>query len=121
MTTVSIAMNPSAQGPIQVDLHLIATLDVTPEEARKRVNRRVVSELGTGLIARDPELTVNGDLVSWRVPVALSLPRLGDLGQIGAVDVDAHTGEIRTDDAALHKIIQHANTLYAGATLAPRQ
>jgi len=30
------------------------------EEARRQVNRQVVTELGTGLIARDPELVIAG-------------------------------------------------------------
>lgn len=47
----------------------------------------------------------------------LSLPELGDLGQVGTIDVDAETGEILTTTVAQERIIQHARRLYAGATL----
>ena len=60
------------------DTHVVATLNVTAEEARRRVNRQVVTELGTGLIARDPELVLVGEQIAWRVPVMLSLPGLGE-------------------------------------------
>ena len=47
-------------------------MDVTAEEARRRVNCQVVTELGTGLAARDPELVIAGELIVWRVPIVLS-------------------------------------------------
>jgi len=91
--------------------------DVIAEEARRQVNRQVVTELGTGLIARDPELVVSGEQITWRVPVVLSLPGLGDVGQVGTVDVDARTGDLLVNVSAQERIIQHARQLYAGATL----
>jgi hypothetical protein len=54
------------------------------------------------------------------VPVFLSLPRLGDLGEVGFIEVDAQTGKITSDEIALKSILQHAQRLYAGAaTLSP--
>jgi len=103
--------------PIHLSFHLAATLNVTAEEAHRKVNREVVTELGTGLIARDPELLVVGEQVLWRVPIILSLPGLGDLGQVGTIDVDARTGALALDTATQDRIIQHAHRLYAGATL----
>jgi len=47
---------------------MTATLNFSAEEARRQVNRQVVAELGTGLIARDPELVVSGEQITWRVP-----------------------------------------------------
>ena len=103
--------------PIHLSFHVVATLNVTAEEARGQVNRQVVTKLGTGLIARDPELVIAGEQIVWRVPLVLSLPDLGDLGQVGAVDVDARTGDLLTGSAAQERIIQHARCLYSGATL----
>ncbi|MGD9099816.1 MAG: hypothetical protein PVF45_04995 [Anaerolineae bacterium] len=103
--------------PIHLSFHVIATLNVTAEEARRQVNRQVVTELGTGLIARDPELVFIGEQIAWRVPIVLSLPDLGDLGQVGAVDVDARSGDLLLDPHVQEGIIQHARRLYAGATL----
>jgi hypothetical protein len=103
--------------PIHLTVHLAVTLNVTAEEARHRVNRQAVTEMGTGLVARDPELVMIGEQILWRVPVVLSLPGLGDMGQVGTVDVNAHTGALLLDAAAQERIIQHAHRLYAGATL----
>jgi hypothetical protein len=103
--------------PVHLSFHVAATLNIGAEEARRLVNRQVVTELGTGLIARDPELTIDGEQVMWRVPIVLSLPGLGDLGQVGTVDVDAESGNLLIDTDNQERIIQHARRLYAGATL----
>ncbi len=107
----------SETAPIHLSFHVIATLNVTADEARRRVNRQVVTELGTGLIARVPELVLRGEQIAWRVPIVLSLPGLGDLGQVGAVDVDARSGDLLLNPATQEGIVQHARRLYAGATL----
>jgi hypothetical protein len=103
--------------PIHLSLHVVTTLNITAADARHRVNRQVVMELGTGLIGRDPDLVIEGEQFLWRVPIVLSLPGLGDLGQVGHVDVDARTGEFLTDEATRDRIVQHARRLYHGATL----
>jgi len=103
--------------PIHLRFHVIATLNVTARDACRQVNRQVVAKLGTGLIAQDPDLVIDGEPIVWRVPIVLSLPELGDLGQVGTIDVDAETGDVLTTTAAQARIIQHARRLYAGATL----
>jgi hypothetical protein len=103
--------------PIDLRFHVIATLNVDAVTARRQVNRQVVVELGTGLIAQVPELVIGDTNIVWRVPIVLSLPDLGDLGQVGTVDVDAETGEILMTPTAQERIIQHARRLYTGATL----
>ena len=94
--------------PIHLSFHVVATLNVTAEEARHQVNRQVVTELGTGLIARDPELVIAGEQIAWRVPIELSLPSLGDLGRVGMVDVDARTGDLMLSPNAHERIVEHA-------------
>lgn len=107
----------SQTSPINLSFHVVATLNLTAADARRQVNRQIVTELGTGLIARDPELVIADEKIIWRVPIVLSLPELGDLGQVGTVDIDARSGEILSDVAAQERIIQHARRLYSGATL----
>ena len=82
--------------PIHLRFHVVAMLNVTARDARHRVNRQVVAELGTGLVARDPEMVIGDEFIAWRVPIVLSLPELGDLGRVGAIDVDAETGDVST-------------------------
>jgi hypothetical protein len=118
MATVLAEMDSVPEtAPIHLSFHIVATLNVTAEEARRQVNRQVVTELGTGLIARDPELVLAGEQIAWRVPIVLSLPGLGDLGQVGTVDIDARSGDLLLNPDARERIVQHARRLYAGATL----
>jgi hypothetical protein len=107
----------SQTAPIQLNVHVVATLNITATEARRRVNRQIVSELGTGLTARDPEVVIAGEQILWRVPIVMSLPGLGDLGQVGAVDVDARSGDLLLSSGMQDTIAKHAQRLYAGATL----
>jgi hypothetical protein len=103
--------------PIALNFHLIATLNITAEIARRQVNHQVIPALGTGLIARQPELMIEEEQIIWRVPISMSLPELGDLGIVGHVAVDARTGELSISDDTQKRIIQHARRLYTGATL----
>jgi len=117
-TSVLLETQPVPQAaPVYLNVHLVVALNVTAEDARRMVNRQVVPELGTGLAARDPALVIAGEQVAWRVPILLSLPGLGDLGEVGMVDVDARTGAIALDAATQKRLTQHASRLYAGATL----
>lgn len=108
------ARSAPESAPISFDLHLTTTLNVTAQEARDKVNQ-VVPDLDTRLATGEPELAIAGERIAWRLPILLCTPDLGDLGQVGAVDVDARTGEITLDEAARAQIIQHAQRLYAGA------
>jgi hypothetical protein len=120
MVTVIDQKEFSKTAPVSLNLHLVATLTTTADDARRLVNRQVVTELGTGLLAHDPTLVLTESHILWRVPIVLSLPTLGDLGQVGTVDVDARTGEIRMSPEAQERIIAHASRLYAGATLSSK-
>lgn len=79
---------------LSVEVHVRTTVALTAEDVCDCVNREVVPELGTGLGAGAPELQVVDEQLFWRVPIVLSLPRLGALGIVGAVAVDARTGDI---------------------------
>ncbi len=103
--------------PVALNFHLVTTLNITAETAQRQVNRQLIPKLGTGLIARRPELVIVGEQIIWRVPISLSLPELGDLGQVGHVAVDARSGELSISDDSQERIIKHARRLYTGATL----
>lgn len=103
--------------PVALSFHLVATLNITAEAAQRQVNHQLIPKLGTGLIARQPELMLVEEQIIWRVPIGLSLPELGDLGQVGYVAIDARTGELSISDETQERIIEHARRLYTGATL----
>lgn len=118
MVTITLTESAiSETSPLRLNLHVDTTLQISAQEARRLVNHRIVPEIGTGLTAGEPDLTVSESGVIWRVPLLLSLPRLGELGQVGIVDVDALTGDILKDSKAQERIIQHARRLYNGAIL----
>jgi hypothetical protein len=52
----------------------------------------------------------------WRVPVWLALPTTGSLGQVGALDVDAQTGEILFTQQILDEIAERGDALASSAT-----
>ena len=90
---------------------------ISSAEAQRLVNQEMVPDMGTGLGAREPNLMLRGQRALWQVPLTLSLPILGDLGEVGIIEIDAQTGAIVTDYASRQRILQHAQRLYAGATL----
>jgi hypothetical protein len=89
------------------------SVNISAEDARRLVNQTIVPELGTGLAAKEPDLLLRDRQAIWRVPVVLSLPRLGDLGEVGFIEVDAETGKISSDKTAQERILQHAQRLFA--------
>ena len=116
----SVLLKPESMDttPILLHLHLEATLNVRGKEACSVVPRQVVPLLGTGLIDTQPAwLSVTEAAITWRVPVSLSLPCLGDLGQVGSVCVDARTGDVQLEDEERERLVRHARHLYRGATL----
>jgi hypothetical protein len=115
--TILLFDTTSEPSRTQIDIQLRTTLNITGSAARKIVNQQIVTELGTGLLALEPELLVKKNQFIWRVPILLSLPALGDLGQVGTIEVDAVTGNVLTDNIAQKEIQQHASRLYAGSTL----
>lgn len=120
MTIVKMAGTQAQTPPFDLQVHLNTTLHVTAREARQLVNRQVVTELGTGLVADEPELVILDEQFLWRVPIVMSLPTLGNLGQVGSVCVDAQTGTLIEDKTNWEGVLQHAQQLYAGATLSTK-
>jgi hypothetical protein len=115
--TILLVDTTSEPSQTQVDIQLQTTLNVTGGTARTMVNQQIVTELGTGLLALEPELLVRKNQFIWRVTILLSLPTLGDLGQVGTIEIDATSGDILTDSRTQKEIQQHASRLYAGSTL----
>lgn len=107
---------PGIQG-LSVEVHVQTTVRFAADDARRRVNRDLVPDLGTGLGTGEPELHVGTDRIIWRVPIELSLPGLGLLGVVGAVPVDAQSGDIYFTNEDREKLIKHARRLYKGAIL----
>lgn len=92
---------------VDVNIHVSASLRVTAAEARRRVSRLVISEIGNLLYGGEPSLVV-GERICWRVPVVLSYPDSGPVGQVGTLDVDVDTGAVLAIPGQLTDISNYA-------------
>jgi hypothetical protein len=88
-----------------VTITVHATIDVDAASARRKATGWLVSEVGNLLLGGDPALVI-GEHTLWRVPVLLTSPERGVVGQIGTVDVDAATGEVLSDDRLIQELIE---------------
>lgn len=66
---------------------------VSAEKAQRAVNIFTHMKISTQMRANPPMLIVRDNHTFWRVPVHLTIPRSGDVGEFGAAYVDAVTGE----------------------------
>ena len=83
---------------------------VTAQTAQKKVTKLLLDQVGNLLFGERPNL-VSGERSLWRVPVWLSYPTIGPLGQVGTLDVDAETGEILYTQQLLEEIADRGNAL----------
>ncbi|HLG16391.1 MAG TPA: hypothetical protein VJH03_18070 [Blastocatellia bacterium] len=70
---------------------MVGKIGVSASLARARVNRFLLSEVGSQFCAGDPELDVAGE--NWRVPILLVTPGLV-VGRVGEASVDSSTREL---------------------------
>jgi hypothetical protein len=75
------------------EIRRTVTVAVSAENARRQVHRWVLLEVSHMMGADEPTLVV-GDCTCWRVPVHLSTPQVGVIGQVGIIDIDAISGEM---------------------------
>ena len=106
---------PLGAAQVDIQLHVSAQVNITPFVARQKVNLLMLDQVGNLLHGGEPELLVSEKLY-WRVPVLLSTPHRGLVGQVGAIRVDAQTGELLADDKLLKDIADHAHQLLAGTS-----
>ena len=95
-----------------------ADLNVSAFAARQKANRFLILQVGSQYVASEPELLVGEELV-WRLPITYAPSRLGNLGVIGHVLVEATNGRIEiADGREAPDLIAAAESLYERATSA---
>ena len=57
--------------------------------------------------------------IYWRVPVILSLTSRGDVGEVGAIEVDVETGQLHVTPQLIMEINSRAEGLALSATSTP--
>ncbi len=81
-------------GHVELNVKVSADIKVTAQDAKRKIHRYLMDQISLQIWADWPTLVLADRLV-WRVPAFLSLPSYGNIGQVGVVDVDAETGEVR--------------------------
>ena len=99
-----------AEAQLKIELSLTAQVKITHVTAQRQVSKLLLDQAGNLLYGERPSLVV-GQRLLWRVPVWLALPTTGPLGQVGALDVDAQTGEILFAQQILDEIVERGNVL----------
>lgn len=117
MTVMLETITPPERGPLEIDIHLVANIEITPEMARQRVSVFVGKHLADLLHGELPDLVLREDGVYWRVPVVLSSRSMGRIGQVGAIDVHVETGELNLTEHTLSEIENRAQRFAIGTAL----
>jgi hypothetical protein len=95
---------------VDIHVHVSAPLNITPFVARQTVNAFVVTEISAQLRSEPPNLVV-GERLFWSVPVVLTSPLRGVIGEVGEIRVDAMTGEMLLDEAAVRRLSDNVRRL----------
>jgi hypothetical protein len=104
-----VALEP---GLVELKLERRFRLKITAEEARRQVNRWLLNEVSYMMRALSPTLVI-GEKVVWRVPVALTMPHVGQAGTVGVIEVEVETGAMNNTPGRQAEIERCAAALAA--------
>lgn len=98
---------------------LIGTNETAISErlARRKVNHFIASELTVLAGAGKPAPVQRGSRSVWQVPVLLTQPGRGPLGEVGSILVDRFTGELLLSETTMEEMRTHARSLVASSPL----
>jgi hypothetical protein len=99
----SVIESLPTSGRLEVDIKVKADVNISAFAARQKVNSFILSEVSYMMHAGAPLLVI-ADRMRWRVPIILSLTSRGDVGEVGAIDVDVETGQMHTTPQLLEEI-----------------
>ncbi len=99
---------------LNINISIVAAINVDAKTARRRVTAWLVSEVGNMIIGDTPQLVI-GKQSTWRVPAILTSSSVGTVGQVGAVDVDAESGEIIVSKELREQILDNVKYLASPA------
>jgi len=101
-------------GRLEVDIKVRADMNISAFAAKQKVNGFVLSDISYMMHAGDPTLILT-ERICWRVPIILSLTSRGDVGEVGAIDVDVETGQMRVTPQLIAEINARAQGLALSA------
>jgi predicted DNA-binding antitoxin AbrB/MazE fold protein len=85
-------------------------IHIPPSIAARKVSRFVLDNVSYLMHGGDPTLVIS-DRAYWRVPVVLTFPTHGADCAVGAIDVNAVTGELQISPALIEEITRNADEL----------
>ena len=95
---------------LDITVSVSATIEVDATTAQRKATAWLISQVGNLLMGDAPALVI-GQRTVWRVPVLLTSPSRGVIGQVGAVDVDAISGQVLADPLLAQELVTHARNL----------
>ena len=95
---------------MDIQLSVTVTVNIDPNTARRRATGWLISEVGNMLKAGTGQLVITNQTL-WRMPVLLTSSKIGTVGQVGTVDVDAVTGKLLVNDELIEQILNNVKHL----------
>ncbi|MCB8943910.1 MAG: hypothetical protein H6658_09150 [Ardenticatenaceae bacterium] len=104
--------------PRSLDEYLIAApgepiVNITAYTARQQVSGYVGSHVSHMMGGGEASLLLTQGRLVWRVPILLTSPQRGLLGNVGHLDVDARTGQLLVTTDFIQQIEIHAQAVVA--------
>jgi hypothetical protein len=109
--SVILQQRDLSRGQVRVDIRIEADLNVSAFVARQKVTGYVLDHVSDHMAGDEPSLVVDGERFLWRVPVYLAVLPQGRLGRVGAVDVDAQSGQLLVTKELIEEMHRNARTL----------
>lgn len=120
-TVVIPAQSVAQNGRFELDLHIARNLTISATAARHIANRYAHQHISYLLRAEQPQIAILDTLspdsagICWRVPLVLTMPSFGSIGEVGAINVDVEDGSVLTDNAQT-KLIRESSDALASRT-----
>ena len=99
-----------ATGLLRVRVNQTVQINVSADDAQRRVSVFVLNQISNLMHGGLPILVI-GQRACWRVPVHLTFPSAGDVGQVGSIDVDVTSGELQVSPDVIAQIEANAQAI----------
>ena len=109
-------LNIPERGELRIAVDLTVQINISAEEARRKVHRFVSDNVSYLMGGESPTLLLIDKQVLWRVPVMMTYPSYGRLGTVGAIDVSAESGEMLVTDDTIRELQDNGKALGARFT-----
>lgn len=107
------------EGPLRVDARFNGEIAVSPDQARRRASGYLAQEVALFVTAGDPMLILD-EKPRWQIPAVLRLRGYGALGEVGLLEVDAHTGQVKPlSETEIEAIRKQAHDIAARLSPSP--